>query len=132
MGQSTDSILVYGIPLEEGVELEFLEDFDGDFEDFVDNQNGMNWRDDGFKECEAARKAFPVTLVRHCSCDYPMYILALPGTETTASRGYPQKIEALPEISQALIDKLIAFADNYDLVDSFEGEPGWYLCSDWC
>jgi len=132
MGQSTDGILVFGIPLEEGVELEFLEEHDRDFEEFVDAQTGVNWREAGFPAVEEARKAFGITLVRHCSCDYPMYILALTGTETTASRGYPQKIESLRDIPQQQIDKLIAFADSYDLTDSFDGEPGWYLCSDWC
>lgn len=132
MGQSTDGILVFGIPLEEGVELEFLEDFDNDFEEFVDAQTGKDWKEVGFKEVEAARQEFGITMLRHCSCDYPMYILAITGTTTTAYRGNPQKIEKLVDVSQEQIDKLTAFAEQYGFTDAFEGEPGWYLCSDWC
>lgn len=132
MGQSTDGILVFGIPLEEGVELDFLEEHEGDFEYFVDAENGMNWETHDYKEREEARSKYPVDLKTHCSCDYPMYILAVPGTAVTAWRGHPQKIERLLEPTQQQIDALTQFAEKHGLTDAFEGEPGWYLCSMWC
>lgn len=118
MGVSTDGILVFGIPLEEGIEFPEVEGYGDDFGEYVYDAR----RED---------PNFPVDLVTHCHHEYPMYILAVSGTETTASRGYPQKIDGLPEVSAAQIDRLRAFADAHDLGDYCEGEPGWYLCSMW-
>ena len=32
-------------------------------------------------------------LIIHCSYDYPMYFLAIPGTEKTAYQGYPKPVD---------------------------------------
>ena len=119
MGVSTDGILVFGIPLEEGVEFPEVANFDDDFEEYLYQKR----RDD---------PNFPVELVSHCSCEYPMYILAIAGTEFSASRGYVQKIDNLPTVTETQIDQLRAFAEAHDLDDWLDGEPGWYLCSNWC
>lgn len=68
MGTSTDGILVYGIELEDEDSLpEFMGDFD-DFDEYVDDLNGMSAAD--WKERQAAREQCPADLTMHCSFEY--------------------------------------------------------------
>lgn len=79
----------------------------------------------------------PVEIVRHCSYDYPMYIIAAPGTHIKNSRGYPEIFE--PEkmsVTKKQIDDVIEFCEKYcapkDKYDEFpEMKPHWYLTSMW-
>jgi len=128
MGVSSDGILVFGIELGREDELpEFLYTEDGDeieFDEMVDAELGIS--DLSYGERAEARKAYPVDLVWHCSYDYPMYILAVPGTEVSASRGYPHEFtDGLPTVTQEQIDALKAWAAERDI----EGEPCWILTS---
>lgn len=128
MGQSTDGILVYGIQVSEEEKPEFLGEHD-DFEYFVCAELGLpSHGDEGYdyKVIAAAVAEYPVTLVQHCSYEYPMYILAVNGTETTARRGYPQEIESL-DVDQDRREALVAFAEKHGI----DGEPKWLLCSMW-
>ena len=128
MGISSDGILVFGIEL--GLEDEppaFLYDESGteyDFEDMIDAELGI--ADLPYGERSEARKAYPVDLVWHCSYDYPMYILAVPGTEVKAWRGHAHEFtNGIPEVPQEKIDALKAWAKERGI----EGEPCWILCS---
>lgn len=130
MGTSTDAILVYGVPLDEGDLPWKTDDGEGDWEDWLLRLAGFtetNWRVNGYWERKrAALAAFPFDIVPHCSCDYPMYILTIRGTATTANRGFPEKIEALEPKDPS---ELLAFCAEHGMK---HGEPGWWLCSMWC
>ena|SRR6218665_1878172 len=135
MGVSTDGILVFGIPLEEeDCAPAFLEEYDGDFDSFLDSKNGLpQWGEPGhdWNKTHEWRKNFPIDLTRHCSHEYTMYILSVRGTEKTASRGYVEEIDPrsmIDSITQKDIDILKAFCDEYGIEWA---EPKWYLCSMW-
>lgn len=74
-------------------------------------------------------KLCPVEVVRHCSCDYPMYILAVKNHTTTASRGYPVTLDN-ESMNVDLEQELRAkdFCEKYNI----EWKPQWWLVSDWC
>ena len=132
MGVSTNGILVFGIQLPEEEKPEFLEEFDGDFDTFVDSLSGLpQWGEEGhdFAKDKAFRDSFPVDLVWHCSYDYPMFILTVRGTDETAYRGSPEVID--PEklfVTLEKIEALRSFCEEYGI--EWE-EPKWYLCSMW-
>lgn len=132
MGTSTDAILVFGMPIGYEEETpEFLEEFDGDFDEFLNSKSGLpSWGEPGhdFNNQREFRESFPVDVTMHCSYDYTMYILAVRGTETRASRGYPKTINELPVISEDKISALKAFCEEIGLEYS---EPKWLLCSMW-
>lgn len=147
MGMSTDAILCYGFSVGEEEETpEWLEPFDGDFDDFLASIEGLTppykdydqkrFREDSSYHAEwslywekknALEKVFGIQLVRHCCCDAPMYILAIGDSVRTASRGYPeeigQSIEALKEWRETL--KLFCKKAGIEFQ-----EPQYLLCSD--
>jgi len=111
---------------------------------------------DGRKVTDLERKSFydqrdawdrehpcPVEEVSHCSDDYPMYILAVPGTVTVARRGYTETIECLPLVSAekllpfyALLQKHVApliedWLDENGEIDTTEWAAHWILSSFW-
>jgi len=141
MGQSTDAILCYGFSLgdEEGETPVFLrapeEDEDGedkDFDQFLLEKYApelVEWQLEYYDKRQAAINAVGVKLVRHCSCEYPMYILAASASVTEASRGNPvdmgQHITGDITAWTAALKKFCADTDvEYK-------EPSWILCSDW-
>ena len=66
----------------------------------------------------------PFEWVTHCSYDYPMYILAVPGTHKHNSRGYPEKITSLgvePDILEAYLE----FLKKLGITE----QPEWWLAS---
>lgn len=72
----------------------------------------------------------PVSLVNGCSVDYPTWILAVPGTEETASRGYPQKLGDMPLDLTVPLDKLKAFIEFLEEHLEYNRENcGWWLSS---
>lgn len=106
MGVSSDGILVFGIPYEEDTFPEFLEEFDGDFEAYLEAESGLpKWGEEGhsFKAQWAYRDDCPADVVSHCSYDYPMYILAVRGTEKRNSRGEVVGIESLDVDPERLV-----------------------------
>lgn len=133
MGTSTNGILVFGIDLGEE-RPEFLEDFDDfdDFDDFLNDLSGLpKWGEEGhsFSNLRAFREAFGVSMTRHCSYEYPMWILSVRGTEKTAYRGYPKEITIDElQVSQGSILRLRDFCEEYGIEWK---EPKWYLCSLW-
>lgn len=129
MGVSSDGLLVFGIDL--GEELpEFLEDFDGEFDSFVDSLNGLpqyGELDHDWNKTWEFRQKFPVDLVLYCSYDYPMYILAIRNYEYHVSRGYTEEIlcEDL-KVPQELINEFKAFCQSWNIEYK---EPKWLLAS---
>ena len=152
MGVSTDGQICFGTAFEEGMEFpwdsdEYDEDIEGwwicaihkyrpSFE-IYDNKGeyleGVKPSDEKINEYYRALRDFknahplPVELVRHCSGDYPMYILAIPRTIKKASRGYPEEIKPSEMIvTQDEHDLLIEFCKTHDI----EAEaPRWWLSS---
>jgi hypothetical protein len=71
----------------------------------------------------------PVEEINYCTCDDPMYILAVPRTCIYSNRGYPEKIN--PEdliVSQEEKQALLDFCNKY-CPSKEKYEPKWYLSS---
>lgn len=131
MGQSTDGILVFGVDL--GEELpeklqDLLDEFDGDFDTFLCKRGGIpSYGEEGhsFQVSRAFVETQPVTLVTHCSGEYPMYILGARASYQSASRGYAN--EATMTLSPESVVALTAFLAEFEV----EEEPKWLLASYW-
>lgn len=127
MGISSDGILVYGIPYDEDETPAFLEEFEGDFDGYLDSISGLpDYGQPGhdFAAQRAFREACPVDVVTHCSYDYPMYIIAVRGTESRNSRGYVTEIASL-DVSR---ERLSAFTE-WCAERGITGSPKWCLVS---
>ena len=156
MGQSTDGQICYGIAF--GEDMEFPWDADGYDSDPEDwwlfailgfRQSFELYTPEGryiggvrpprekVTEYYNERRGFmdanlplPVILVNHCSGDYPMYILAVPGTFRSAARGSPGAfVPSELEVTEQQKAALIKFCKDYGI--EFDGEPAWYLSSYW-
>ena len=137
MGVSSDGILVFGFEIEsdeygDGGYPDFLIDTNGDdstidFDDFVLEKAGYDGHGCDYDAKRKVIEACPADLTMHCSYDFPMYILAVRGTEIRASRGHPTKItQEQLSISQERID---AFKKWCVSVGILHQEPEWILCS---
>lgn len=156
MTTSTNGQLCYGIFFEDGYEFPWdSEKYDGDLEswwlyevckyqdpfvlynskgDYID---GRKPPDEKETEYYNARHEFkdahpcPVELVNYCSCDYPMYILAVSDQVKFANRGYPQEItqEDLTALVCGL-DILTQFCQEHGI--ETDEEPKLWLSSLWC
>lgn len=137
MGQSTDALIAFGFDLGEDLEaFEHLEGFEDDPDDFIEKAMGIPEYGDptrpSYDEVEKLRQAYPVELIRHCSCDYPMYFLAVTGTKKLASRGSPVVIDTLNmAVPLDRFNAFMAWCVEHG-IDVPEGDPRWYLFSDWC
>lgn len=142
MGVSTNAILVFGIDLGEELPESWIKSEDEDefdFDNYLAEKAGHPpWREDmseperqlRWKNIREIVGSSPVSLLIHCSCDYPMYILAVNGTEISASRGYPEEIlDSNLSVDQVRIQKFKEWVINSGIGWS---EPKWYLCSMWC
>ncbi|TKC54027.1 MAG: hypothetical protein E5Y05_00220 [Mesorhizobium sp.] len=127
MGVSSDGILVYGIPCEEDALPEFLEEFEGDFDEYLESISGLpKWGEPGhdFAAQRAFRDACPVDFVAHCSYDYPMYIIAVRAAQYRNSRGSVTE----PDTFDVPLEKLHAFT-NWCTERGITGKPRWCLVS---
>jgi hypothetical protein len=72
----------------------------------------------------------PFKLVNYCSCDYPMFILAV--ARIKATRGDPTVINPLylTKYSEENTKEVKEFAVKYGLIDETD-IPNWYLGSYW-
>lgn len=82
------------------------------------------------RDFRAGHPSLPVELVNVCSVDYPQWIIAVPSTCMSCSRGYPERfvpseLAVLPEQIEALEEFLTTHAIDHD------GGPSWYLSSYW-
>ena len=143
MGVSTDAILAFGFDL--GLEDEppaFLqqegEDAPSlDFEEFIQQEAGIQYPhgfgygtpeyDAYYQAKKAAIEACPVDLIMHCSHEYPMYFLAVRGTESKAYRGSPTKVEAAP-IEPAQVQAMREWCGAHGIEWQ---EPAWHIFSMW-
>lgn len=140
MGISSDGMLVFGIELEEDVDLAEIfkcdDDEDFDFEEFVVSESGAPEWSENMTDDESSAywdkqrelvKNYPVSLALYCSYEYPMYILSIPGYEYSASRGDAHEISFDNlNVPQEKIDAMKAWCLEHD----FEWEePKWLLCS---
>lgn len=148
MGVSTDAILFYGVLLPDDMEgsLPWSDDieswwgkengFEHSFEiydesgDYLDGVRPEQERISAYyREWFDWQKAnpMPVELIYHCSDEYPMYALALPGSTIRAGRGYPEKIIDLA-VNQDDLDSFVAFCRKYGFsVDDL----AWFMVSWW-
>ena len=140
MGVTTDGQISYGIMLTEEVELPWdTDEFEYEIEDWWLKQTGfkLKYEDDPdtyFTEVKAWLDIHPIPVepVNYCSGDYPMYILAVPNSVKTYSRGYPLMFDptALERISPEEHRSIIEFCKKYEIETDGE-HPGWYLSSYW-
>lgn len=145
MGQSTDAILMFGVNLGEGEDMEWPAALiDGeedsnwpDLDRFISDKLGLiepagedyrtpEWTAH-FTAQRAAIEAYGIDLVPHCSNDYPMWVIAVRRTVQRASRGYPAT-PVMGPVTDDEIAALKAFCDETGLTWS---EPSWVLCSNW-
>ena len=155
MGQSTDGQICYGVyvgdelPWSDGEDFEYDGDedewwrkrsgYEPPFEMFTEDGEwigGEEWPrekvDAYFDHRREWDKAHPkpFELVNACSGDCPEWIVAMPGTFKSVSRGYPEKIsEGTISLvhKEAALERYKAFLAEIGI----EGEPSWYLSSYW-
>jgi hypothetical protein len=157
---STDGQLCFGVPFEvEDQEFPWdLKPWHGDIEDWWSDINGFQkdrfnpFDEDGnykvgveegdpriathFLQKRAFFEAHPLPVeeVMHCHSEYPMTILAVPGTRKTANRGdviriHPSDLEdEVGEFQKS--EAVMQFVNKYGLKED-AGELGWYLTSYW-
>lgn len=92
----------------------------------TEEQVNQHWED---KRKFKTENPMPFELVNTCSYDYPMYILAVPGSNMTCHRGYP--VEFSPEdlqVKQEDLDKFMAFVKEF-FPEFATQTPKWYLSS---
>lgn len=149
MGQSTDGILTFGIDLGEYKNFMSTKDVDGDYsydwDEFLYSISGIEKYN--FIKLRDFEESLGIELIQYCSCDYPMYILSVPGTTTIVSRGYVEEINPTEmTISPKQIAALKSFWDKYIDVERPDNdeddeyyedppewvEPKWLLVSNWC
>lgn len=154
MGVSTDGIIGFGIPFEEGTEFPWdAEEFDGDIETWWRSVNGYvapyePWTPEGeyaegwssgdprLTEYFDHRREWmtqhpvPVKDVNYCSGDYPMYALCVPISVIECSRGTPATFDPKTlHITEAATKELLEFCRKYEI--EIDTEPAWLLMSYW-
>jgi hypothetical protein len=136
MGVSTNALMAFGFDLGEERPESFTDSDEGYFEadEFLlrDFDAGIpEWTPgvgpDYWDNKSAALAKIPVDIIEHCSGEYPMYFLAVRGTECEARRGYPSVAEQR-EIAAAEIDAMRAFCEKHGIEWQ---EPRWYIFSMW-
>lgn len=155
MTTSTNGQICYGVLLEEDQELpwqtkEWWNDIDrwwlfaiqgykNPFELFTAAGNWIEPKptEEKRERYYAARYKFkeqcpslPVELVNCCSCDCPIYILAIPSSMRSASRGSPEAFKPRDlDVSDDEMHALLEFCEEHGI----DGEgPRWWLSSLWC
>ena len=151
MGQSTDGQLCYGLCLDDDVELPWVDEDGNDeleqwwlnvnqfrpaheiYDENGDYLNGQEATDQQIETYWDERKQWldahplPFELVNYCSGEWPMYILAVPGTLVTASRGCPEIVSAETIVAHD-ISPIVELCAKYS---AHESRIGWFLSSFW-
>jgi hypothetical protein len=144
MGTSTNATVAFGFDLGDELPEKFrdteCDDDDGgfDWEDIAAAEAGVIAPDGEYssddprwpKYWDAKRKAAKrsaITLITHCSGDYPCYFLAINGTEVCASRGTPEKLNP-KTIDPAHLQAMKDFCEKYEIEWQ---EPAWHVFSYW-
>ena len=158
MGISSDGQICFGIAFEEEYEFPWTDEkWGGDEEDwwfigvcgyvppfeiFNDNgdyADGVRPHKEKMDEYYAHRQEFreshpiPVEIVRHCSYEYTMFIVAVPGTYISAFRGNPLEFRVAnidPSKAAAVIDFCEKYCrPKYEHSEFPEMKPCWLLSS---
>lgn len=82
------------------------------------------------EEFEKKNKKLPIELVNYCSCDVPMYIIAVKGSTFIGNRGYPLEFNILSLTTKETVENkniLIEFCKKHK-IEHGKG-PEWYLSS---
>lgn len=146
MGVSTNAIMAFGFDLGEELPesfqpyIEALDEEEGsegelEIDDLLACAYGVELpefgsdEDYGVYEMKrlAALAHCHVDIITHCSGEYPMYFLALRGTNFTAYRGTPALV-VQRDILQTDIDAMRAFCEKHAIAWQ---EPGWHIFSMW-
>lgn len=114
MGQSTDAILAYGIDLGEEMPPKMSEEE----WDIAREQWG-----------EKADQVRGYEIVYHMTGDDPFYFLAVPGTVTTASRGYPERVNVFGDTQH--LPGIKRFWDAMHDIGVPTEKAGWQIFSMW-
>jgi hypothetical protein len=150
MGHATDAQLCYGIAFDSETEFPWSEadgidewwitvqgfkptveiyDEDDNWINGVqpDRDTVVNYYNERHEFIKTMRE-LPVHPVTHCSCEYPMTILAVKGTFVSASRGNPKlinvsKLHVSPEDQAELLEFCREYGIKYSL------GPCWWLSS---
>ena len=152
MSTSTYGQLCYGIDVGEDFPID-LSKFDYDVEEWWLFESGYRWEgkevfteagayapgvkrsdpviSEYFDSCRKWQEEhpIPIKLVNTCNPDCELFIVAVPGTFHSASRGYPKRLD-LHNVLLIDPEKLEAwknFCAKYDI----KGESGWYLSTFW-
>lgn len=146
MTTSTDGILCYGFIINEGVDLPWnAEEYDGDFDSWYytevvpfkepftidsDTNPAIKRHIIDLYYDFIDKNPAPFKLVNYCSCEYPMFVLAV--AKIKCERGNPTTINPLEllEYSEEDTKELKEFAVKYNLIDETD-KPEWWLCSYW-
>jgi hypothetical protein len=155
MGQSTNGQICFGVVFEGDYEFPWDDELHtGDLEEWWLREAGFkpkhpihdetgNWIG-GVKPTDAQynlyfsekrefKKAHPLPVeeVNYCSGECPMYILAVPSSLKSASRGYPKEFDpAALKVTEEEKAALIKFCEKYGL-EPESPEPTWLLSSYW-
>lgn len=151
MSTSTNGQICFGVAFEEGYKFPWSE---SNFDEWWLVESGWKWEgekpftesgmyapgftfddpriDAYFDSQRAWARMYPASVIEinYQSGECPAYILAVPSTVITASRGYPQILDS----DSFLLDSrdetaLLDFCSKYKL--EFVGSPEWYLSSYW-
>lgn len=147
MGVSNNAILAFGFALGDECERPQCLNVEGDEDDTYETFDDMVLAKSGLQEPEGKQEykskdnspewkhyyqkaneimaACPVEIVWYCSYDYPMYFIALKGTEQKAYRGYAEKV-TMREIKPEEIAAFKSFCEEYEI--EWE-EPAWSIFS---
>lgn len=143
MGVSTDGQISYGLLLTEDQELPWDEEpYEGDIEEWWCYEVlgfTPSTSDEEIEVIIEEEEAFikrngkiPISLVNACSGDYPTWIIAIPESILTASRGFPQIFNPMTLAENAPLKWngiLTNFCKHHGV--KYTGVPQWYLSSYW-
>lgn len=144
MGTSTDGQLCYGVAFEEehefpwdGMELEgwWREvnacPVESPYDEHGEYKPGITDTDDYFDQRHKwdAANPLPIELVNCCSADCPIWILAVPASIQSCSRGYPHTFNPADlTITEEEVQKLLDFCERFGIEIT---ELKWLLSSYW-
>jgi hypothetical protein len=136
MGQSTDAILAYGYDLnalDKYSEIDFEELIPKAIQDEIAQVDGHYDLVESIPDFLQMHDCSGVDIIRHCSCDYSMYILGFQAAR--ARRGNVRRLDlsALHDeaVSHDWAEKIKRAAEVLG-INVKDQTPGWLLVSMWC
>lgn len=135
MGTSTDAYLIYGINLggeDDMSKRNFVKINGTNYCDSCRNNrdcdNCEEEHDQGLLNSQPYPNTTGISIICHCSGDFPMFIIGIAETEFCAKRGYPEEKMKIPEVSPKWDGMLKDFFKEHGLPYK---KPGWILASYW-